>query len=170
MSEILRKGIISLSSLAMLTSCFVLSPMFENSAGAAWAQAKKQPAKKKPQQRSGPNLNTAEVNNYLSRLRDKLDQFWELADGRNHVTLTMTMGQDGIPNDIAVTSSPSNQSAEQAANEAFAKAQPMESLPPGAGEKVKLTIVFDSFADPHGDSNRNIKTQMDPVAATPKTE
>lgn len=169
MNEIIRKAIYSLSSVVVLSGCFVLSPVAENSM-AANAQGKKKPAKAAGSRRSGPNLNTAVINNYLARLRDKIDQNWELADGSNFVTLTMTLGPDAVANDLTTSSTPSNPKAEQAANEAFAKAQPFDPLPASAGEKVKLKITFESFADPHGDSNRSIKTQMDPVASSPKTE
>jgi hypothetical protein len=173
-----RKGLFSMTSALVLSGCFAVYPLAGNEsfspATAALAQAKKKPAKPgggAPVKRSGPNLNNAECNSYLARLRDKLDQYWDLPDGRNRVTITTTLGADGVANDIGVVSAPSNQEAEQRANEAFAKAQPMESLPASAGEKVKLTIVFESFADPHGDTNRNISTQLDPVASSqPKSE
>lgn len=170
MSDVLRTGILSLSSLLVVSGCFVLGPALENSGGAAIAQAKKKAPVKPAQRQGGPNLNTAAINNYLSNLRDKLDQYWELADGKNRVNLTATLAADGIASDISVSSTPSNQAAEQAANEAFAKAQPMGGLPAGAGERVKLTVIFESYADPHGDSNRNISTKMDPMASAPKAE
>jgi hypothetical protein len=175
MNDTLRKGIFALTSALVLAAGFVVNPFSCPSlSSVVFAQAKKKPAKPAkpaaPPQKRGPNLNTPEVNQYLTRLRDKLDQNWELADGKNRVTLTTNLGADGVAADIAVSSAPSNQPAEQAANEAFAKAQPMESLPPSAGEKAKLTIVFESYADPHGDTNRNISTQLDPVAAPPKSE
>lgn len=170
MSAVFRKGILSLSSLLLLSGCFAIGPSLKLIGNAAVAQAKKKAPAKPAQRQSGPNLNTAAINNYLSNLRDKLDQYWELADDRNRVTLTATVAADGVASYINVSSTPSNKAAEQAANEAFAKAQPMGGLPAGAGERVKLTITFESYADPHGDSNRNIITKMDPMAAAPKTE
>lgn len=167
MNERLKRA--AVVSALLLSGCYCL---FEgiNSSDAAFAQVKKKPAKPGGQpKQSGPNLNTPEINGYLSRLRDKLDQNWDLPDGKNKVTITASLGPDGVANDIGVTSAPANQSAEQAANEAFAKAQPMETLPISPGSKVKLTLVFDSFADPHGDTNRNINTRLDPIME-PKTD
>jgi len=111
----------------------------------------------------GAHLNTPEVNSYLGRLQGRLQNNWYLVDGRNKVTITATIAADGATSDIQVSSSPSNTEAEQAANEAFAKAQPLESLPRSAGSQVKLTILFDSFADPHGDTDRHISTTLDPI-------
>ena len=169
MNALLRKGILSALSLILFSGFILLSPT-ENCNFTALAQAKKKPPAKPSQRQGGPNLNTAAINSYLSGLRDKLDQYWDLADGKNRVTLTATVASDGIASDLSISSAPSNQQAEQAANEAFAKAQPMGSLPAGAGERVKLTVIFESYADPHGDSNRNITTKMDPMAAPPKPE
>ncbi len=178
MNDRLKKGVLYSTSVLAMSAGFVVAPVAgidsetginsASSAGAAYAQAKKKPvAKAAPKRVSGPNLNTGEVNSYLNRMREKLDQNWELPDGKNKVTITAIVNADGSTADVSATSSPTNQSAEQAANEAFAKVQPLEAMPGSAGERVKLTLTFDSFADPHGDTNRNISTRMDPIM-TPK--
>ncbi|MDZ4836708.1 MAG: TonB C-terminal domain-containing protein [Candidatus Melainabacteria bacterium] len=143
----------------------------QSSPNAAYAQAKKKaPAKAgAPQRQAGPNLNNAEINSYLTRMREKLDQSWELPDGKNKVTITATVNADGSTADSSASSAPANAQAEQAANEAFAKVQPLEAMPGSAGARVKLSVTFDSFADPHGDTSRNISTRMDPIM-TPKAE
>jgi len=173
MNDKLRKGLFSLTAAVVLVGGFVMNDLTarQSPSVAALAQGKKKPGKQAPVKRSGPSLNNGECNNYMARLRDKLDQNWELPDGKNKVTIITTIARDGSTSDMSTSSAPSNQDAEQRANEAFAKVQPMESLPGSAGERVKLTVTFDSFADPHGDTNRNISTQLDPVAASqPQSE
>ena len=85
-----------------------------------------------------------------------------MQDGKNHVVVTALVNADGSVDNIQIVSSPKNNSAEQAGNEAFAKSQPLESLPAGTPQ-AKLTMTFDSFSDPHGDSNSNIYTQIVPI-------
>lgn len=139
---------------------------------AAYAQAKKgakagaKPSGKPVEGNSvtpGRHLDTPEIKSYLARLHGKFDNNWFLVDGKYVVTVTATVATDGSTSDIQITGVPSNADAEQAANEAFAKAQPFDALPASAGGTVKLTVQFDSYSDPHGDTNRNIKSQMDPI-------
>lgn len=177
MNEMLKKGILYAASVLVVSGGIVVAPGNETGANrlfspsAAIAQVKKKAPVKggAPQRPAGPNLNNPQINGYLSRLRERLDQNWELPDGKNKVTITATVNADGSTSDVGATSAPSNQSAEQAANEAFAKVQPLEAMPASAGERVKLSVTFDSFADPHGDTNRNISTRMDPIM-TPKAQ
>lgn len=136
----------------------------------------------KNQIKSGPakkiqipsKFNNAACSSYLDRLRSKMDSNWYLPDGTNHVTIKATVGQNGSVDNVEITSSPKSESAEQAANEAFLKAQPLESLPSGSGERVKLVLEFNSFADPHGDSRRTISSRIEEVressAGTKPTE
>lgn len=182
MNHILKKGILYSTAALIVSGSLAFAPFAGDESSttgiksysspiAAYAQAKKKPpAKGAPIQRqAGPNLNNPQVNGYLSRMRDKLDSNWELADGKNKVTITATVAADGSTSDVSTSSSPSNQPAEQAANEAFAKVQPLEAMPAAAGEKVKLTVTFDSFSGQH-DSNRNITTRMDPIMSSSKPE
>jgi hypothetical protein len=107
---------------------------------------------------------TAANNAYINRLRGKLMDNWHvlMQDGKNHVVITAVVNADGTVQDMQITSSPKNQSAEQAGNEAFAKIQPLEALPSGSGQ-AKLTLTFDSTSDPHGDSSSNIYTHILPI-------
>lgn len=122
-------------------------------------------------QKSGPakkiqipsKFNNAACSSYLDRLRSKMDSNWYLPDGTNHVTIKATVGQNGSVDNVEISSSPKSESAEQAANEAFLKAQPLESLPSGSGERVKLVLDFNSFADPHGDSRRTISSRIEEI-------
>jgi TonB family protein len=105
---------------------------------------------------------TAGFNAYLNTLRGKLDKNWYVADGKNHVTLTADVAADGTVTNLSITSSPSDTKAEQAASDAFNASQPLASLPGGV-QSVKLTLTFDSTADPHGDSSRNIGSKVDSI-------
>lgn len=166
-----RKAVVSLTSALALCTSLISFELYDcYYALPANAQAKKKSGKSQAGQPvpSGPNLNSQEMTSYLIRLREKLDNNWNLADGRNSVTLCARIDADGSASDISATSTPSSPEAEQNANEAFAKAQPLEALPKSAGAAVKLTITFDSFADPHGDTNRNLTTKLDPVIESPK--
>lgn len=113
----------------------------------------------------GTAANTA----YLTRLRGKLLNNWNVPNGKNHVTLSTVLNADGSFGDIGLNSTPKNADAEIAGSEAFAKSQPLEALP--AGGQAKLVLTFESSADPHGDSNSNVYTQIMPLpgvkAATP---
>ncbi len=118
------------------------------------------PKKKVPIQ---SKFNNAACSSYLDRMRTKMDNNWYLPDGTNHVTIKATVGQNGAVDNVELTSSPKNESAEIAANEAFLKAQPLESLPQGSGDKVKLILDFESYADPHGDSRRTISSRIEEI-------
>lgn len=122
-----------------------------------WALAA--PPPKKPATRDL----TPQYNAYLNRLRNKVLNAWNYPDGKNHVVLEATVGSDGSVAGIVVKSAPGNAAAEQAANAAFAQAQPLEALPQGSAPNVKITFVFDSTSDPHGDSSVNLSARLDPV-------
>lgn len=132
----------------------------------------------KPVKKAGPakaapcapqaQQSSAAYNAYLGRMRDKLDKNWYVADGKNHVTLSCNVASDGSVTGLTLTSSPSDTKAEQAASDAFNASQPLEA-PPG-GKAVKLTLTFDSTADPHGDSTRSIGAKLDPIKEEAKSE
>ncbi|MFN8550150.1 MAG: hypothetical protein U0103_01580 [Candidatus Obscuribacterales bacterium] len=107
--------------------------------------------------------NTAAYTAYLARLRGKLLNNWDVPNGKNKVTLTTTVAADGSVGDVALSSSPKSADAEIAGSEAFAKSQPLETIPGGA--QVKLILTFESSADPHGDSSSNVYTQIVPIPA-----
>lgn len=125
------------------------------------------PAAKRPAARPASNASsnaalTAAFNNYLNRLRAKLDKNWYVADGKNHVTLTATMAADGSVTNVSLCSSPTDTKAEQAASDAFNQSQPLDPLPTNV-QSLKLVLTFDSSADPHGDSSRSIGAKVEQV-------
>jgi hypothetical protein len=107
----------------------------------------------------GTAANTA----YLTRLRGKLLNNWDVPNGKNRVTLTTVVNADGSIGDVVLNSTPKNADAEISGSESFAKSQPLEALP--AGGQAKLILTFESSADPHGDSSSNVYTQIVPVPA-----
>jgi hypothetical protein len=108
---------------------------------------------------------SAACNAYLARMKPKIVNNWLLADGKNHVEIRAILHSDGSVSDVTVKSVPNNVLAEQSANEAFAKSEPFEPLPSSISNSANLTIVFDSSADPHGDSDSNITLRLDPIAS-----
>ena len=98
----------------------------------------------------------------MSRLRNKIDSYWNFPSGTNLVTLTTTVNPDGSTSDISLSSSPSNSDAERAANDAFVKAHPLEPLPKDAGGKSTLKIEFSSNSNEHGDSSGNMRVWLSP--------
>ncbi len=163
-----RKCVVSLTGALTLCVSFVSFELIDFFSASPAHAGKKKLSKPLPSQPVASGISSPEINSYLIRLREKLDSNWTLADGQNKVTLSARIDADGQASEISATSTPSCPEAEQSANEAFAKVQPLEALPKSAGAAVKLTIIFDSFADPHGDTNRNLTTKLDPVAAAPK--
>ena len=105
--------------------------------------------------------NTAAYAGYLTRLRGKLLNNWNVPNGKNKVVLTTLVNADGTVGDVGLSSNPKNADGEIAGSEAFAKSQPLEPIP--GGGQVKLILTFESSADPHGDSSSNVYTQIVPV-------
>ena len=116
---------------------------------------------------AGPAQNAAltqATNGYLGRLRGRLQKNWFLADGNNRVEINAVVAQDGSIDKVEVISTPKNDAAETSASDAFSKSQPFEALPSGV-QSAKLILVFHSNVDPHGDSNSNIDSKLEPVQA-----
>lgn len=111
---------------------------------------------------------TAAQNSYLTRLRTKLLNNWMLPDGNNRVELSANVATDGTVDAVQVVSTPKFEQAEQNASDSFSKAQPLEPLPTGL-QGAKITVVFVSTADAHGDSSSNVTTKMEPVKAATTT-
>lgn len=126
------------------------------------AQAKPQ----KTKQQSTSSFNSAASGAYLDRLREKMDKHWYLADGTHHVVIKAIVLSNGSVENVELSSTPKSEAAEQAANEAFLKAQPLESLPSGSGEKCCIILNMESFADPHGDSRRTVRSRMEVIRPT----
>lgn len=139
-------------------SCFLLISPVQAARTTARRQA--------PPAKGATSANTPASQAYLSRLRSKVLRNWILPDGKNHVVLTATVNSDGTAETASLTSSPKNESAEQAGNEAFAKSLPLEAIPTGIATPAKLVLTFESSADPHGDSSSNLYTQLIPAQPT----
>jgi hypothetical protein len=99
---------------------------------------------------------------YGDRLRAKLYNKWLIPDGKNRVTLSAVLATDGTVSNMSLASSPHDTQAEQAANDAFNQSQPLESLPSGS-PAAKLTLTFESTADPHGDTKSNLSMMLEPI-------
>jgi TonB family protein len=102
---------------------------------------------------------SAVLNSYATQLRQKMGNNWNYPDGKNHVTLTVDVVQDGSVSNLTLASTPKNNEAEQKANDAFNSAQPLQPLPAGNAE-ARITIVFDSQAD-QWNSKANIAIKID---------
>jgi len=135
------------------------------------APAAKAGAHPAPANNAKSNANSAQStalqNAYLARLRGKIQNNWYLPDGKNHVEITAIVSSDGSIDSVQMVSTPKFDPAEQAAADAFSKAQPLELLP-GAISKATLLMVFTSTADPHGDSSSNVTTKMTPIQTETK--
>lgn len=163
-----KKTVTALVSLSFL--CSLVNSVDCHAAPAKTGARRPAPAQSRPAQapaKVGGNtvtgasgaLNSA-YNSYLNVLRQKVDNQWYLADGNNHVVISMTVGTDGSVTELDITSSPKNTQAEQAASDAFNHCQPLAVLPAGSNA-VKMTLTFDSHADPHGDNDRHITGRID---------
>ena len=111
---------------------------------------------------ANPQLGT-----YLNKLSSRAFRNWYLPDGNNHVSISADVQPDGSSANLQAVSSPKNEAAEQAAMEAFNKLIPLDPLPTGV-KSGKLTVNFDSKADPHGDSKSNITARFDPFPTAGK--
>lgn len=137
----------------------VTTLLVSSSLGFLYACYAGQPVVKRPQ----PVNLTPAYTAYINRLRAKVQNVWSYPDGKNQVVLKATVGSDGSVSETVLRSTPTNPDAEQAANTAFAQAQPLESLPDGSPPLVQVTLTFDSFSDPHGDSKASLWGKLDPL-------
>ena len=117
-------------------------------------------ARPAPQGQAG-GASRAAIEAYCGRVWSKVYGKWNLPDGDNHVTIVAQVSSDGSIGDISVTSSPKNGEAEAAAMTALDQSKPLDLLPTGMGAG-KLTITFNSKADPHGDSSSGGSVRLDP--------
>ncbi|MBS1994212.1 MAG: TonB C-terminal domain-containing protein [Cyanobacteria bacterium SZAS LIN-3] len=114
-----------------------------------------------------PSASPAAVNSYCNRLWMKIQNNWDLANGRNHVVLGVDVDSAGNVFSTQVSSQPKNAEAESKVQQALSKSQPLEALPSGL-PSAHLTITFDSTSDPHGESSSGGKVSLryDPNAQT----
>lgn len=113
-------------------------------------------------QTRGKSVKSAECDAYAGRLHSKIYDVWEYSEGSNVATLSTTINADGTTGDVRMSSNPSNQAAEQAANEAFVKALPLEPLPKALGNSANLTVEFHSSSNLHGDTSGTINIRLEP--------
>lgn len=118
------------------------------------------PAKKTVTRAGGAS--EASIKAYCNHVWQKLNNNWIVPDGNNHVTLTVPISSDGSLGDISAVSTPKNSDAEAAALTALERSKPLDLLPSGMGSG-KLTVTFNSKADPHGDSESGGSVRLDPV-------
>lgn len=126
-------------------------------------------APQKSKSQTPSSFNSSASGAYLDRLREKMDKHWYLADGTHHVVIKAIVLSNGSVENVELSSTPKSEAAEQAANEAFLKAQPLEALPSGSGEKCCIILNMESYADPHGDSRRTVRSRMEVVKPTSST-
>lgn len=149
---------------ALFIGLLVVVPLAQ-AAPAAKSSAKSAAKPASPAQktvtRSG-GASEASIKAYCNRVWQKLNNNWMVPDGNNHVTLTVSISSDGSLGDISAVSTPKNNDAEAAALTALERSKPLDLLPSGMGNG-KLTVTFNSKADPHGDSESGGSVRLDPV-------
>ena len=153
--------IVLVAAASVFSAANAAPPSKVPSRGAGKAPAYKPGAKKTSAAGAAtPGASTA-FNAYADKLRLKMVGSWVYPDGKNHVTLSIQVAQDGSVSDLTLASTPKNNEAEQKANDAFNSAQPLSSLPDGVSSAT-ITAVFDSQAD-QWNSKANISVKVDPA-------
>lgn len=115
--------------------------------------ASKAPAGKPHVDNSGP------LTGYFNRTRLRVQNNWQVPDGKNTVVLTATINADGSTSDVVATGHPKDGQAEVSATDAFNKSLPLEALPAGV-TSAKITINFEYSYDPHGDGFHKVSGQI----------
>lgn len=152
-------SLLSLSCSFLMVSQVEAAP--QKATSAKGAAAGKVPAKAARPVQGGASQ--AAIGAYCGRVWGKVASKWLVPDGNNHVVITTELASDGSYGDISVTSSPKNQEAEAAAMTALDQSKPLDLLPTGMA-RGKMTITFDSKADPHGDCSSGGSVRLDPLA------
>lgn len=131
------------------------------------APAAKAPVKNAPRTGAGkpPHVdNSGPLTGYFNRLRLRVQNNWQVPDGKNAVVLTATVNSDGSTSDVVATGHPHDAQAEVSATEAFNKSLPLEALPSGVSS-AKVTINFEYSYDPHGDGYHKVSGQISQIAS-----
>lgn len=150
---------------ARLALPVALLSLFSFSNSAMAAPQNKAPATKNTVQRKAPPVNnSAALTGYWNRLRVRLQNNWQVPDGKNTVVLTANIASDGSSTDVSVEGHPKDSQAEVSATEAFNKTLPLEALPSGVGA-ARLTVNFEYQYDPHGDGYSKVSGQISQTAA-----
>ncbi len=155
----------SVTSLS-LAAVFFLSSTCVNEQAIA-APPSKAPAKVAPpaQQKRPPSANnSAALTGYWNRLRVRLQNNWQVPDGKNTVVLTANVAADGSSSDMVAEGHPKDPQAEVSAAEAFNKSLPLEALPQGVAS-AKITVNFEYQYDPHGDGYSKVSGQISQTSA-----
>ncbi len=108
--------------------------------------------------------NSAALTGYWNRLRVRLQNNWQVPDGKNTVVLTANVAADGSSSDMVAAGHPKDPQAEVSAAEAFNKSLPLEALPAGVAS-AKITVNFEYQYDPHGDGYSKVSGQINQTAA-----
>lgn len=147
------------ASIALVSSLAVTNAgMPANAAPAKAAAAKAVPAKAAPapSARKPVNVdNSAALSGYWNRLRVRLQNNWQVPDGKNNVVLTANISSDGSSSDVVATGHPKDAQAEVSATEAFNKSLPLEALPSGVSAAA-ISVDFEYEYDPHGDGHHKV--------------
>lgn len=138
---------------------FAAAPCAYSAPAAKAAAAKAAPAAKAPAHKTVTVNNSAALTGYWNRLHSRLQNNWQVPDGKNTVVLTVNVASDGATSDVEVVGHPKDPQAEVSATEAFNKSLPMEALPSGVSS-AKITINFEYSYDPHGDGYHKISGQI----------
>gem|GEM_PF-781253 len=136
-----------------------------HSSQAAWSaptRAVARPPGRPMLMRQAPASDAAAGREYSGRLWNRILNQWDYPNGNNHVTLMATLSGEGNVESVQLSSSPKSAEAEASAQSAFEKAKPLDALPKGMAS-AKVTIVFNSKSDPHGDSSSGGSVRLDPI-------
>ncbi len=150
-----------------LGGALFLSLVFSSGAGAAPAAkaAPTKPAAVKAAPSKVTNVNnSAALTGYWNRLRVRLQNNWQVPDGKNTVVLTANVAADGASTDMVAEGHPKDSQAEVSAADAFNKSLPLEALPAGV-TAAKITVNFEYEYDPHGDGHSKVSGQITQTAA-----
>lgn len=161
-----RFSVIALSFAAV----FFLMNQSDRAIAAPQAKAPVKPAA--PAKKPASVNNSAALTGYWNRLRVRLQNNWQVPDGKNTVVLTANVAADGSTSDMVAEGHPKDPQAEVSAAEAFNKTLPLEALPSGVAS-AKITVNFEYQYDPHGDGYSKLSGQISqtsaPAAAQPST-
>jgi len=155
------------ASMLKVKAVLILIVCLAFSLSAIAAPAAKAPAKSAPRTGTGkpPHVdNSGPLTGYFNRMRLRVQNNWQVPDGKNTVVVTATVNSDGSTSDLVATGHPHDSQAEVSATEAFNKSLPLEALPSGVSS-AKITINFEYSYDPHGDGYHKVSGQISQIAS-----
>ncbi len=104
---------------------------------------------------------------YLANLRSRLLSHWYAPDGHNRVVLELRVNPEGDILESKTNESKASDLAITAALTALDQSKPLGHLPANYSVEGKITIVFSSNVDPHGDSTSDLTTAIDQINNNP---